>query len=71
MEHLKEPKIVGKYSSLEVNWAEVDSKYYTSIEQGLVLLKDAKNSSEAKAFYDFLRSEKAKEILHSFGYIVK
>jgi len=54
-----------------VNWIEVDSKYYTPIEQGLVLLKDAKNSSEARAFYDFLQSKKAKKIFEDFGYIVK
>ena len=54
-----------------VNWIEIDSKYYTPIEQGLVLLKDAKNSSEAKAFYDFLQSTKAKNILTRYGYIVK
>ncbi|MEN8303052.1 MAG: molybdate ABC transporter substrate-binding protein [Campylobacterota bacterium] len=54
-----------------VNWVEVDSKLYTPIEQGLVLLKDAKNSSEARAFYDFLQSERAKKILKDFGYIVR
>ncbi len=54
-----------------VNWVEVNSKYYTPIEQGLVLLKDAKDSSEAKVFYDFLQSERAKNIFKDFGYIVK
>jgi len=54
-----------------VNWAEVDSKYYTPIEQGFVLLKDAKNSSEAKAFYNFLQSERAKNIFKDFGYIIR
>ena len=54
-----------------VNWMEVNSKYYTPIEQGLILLKDAKDSSEAKAFYDFLQSDSAKKIFKDFGYIVK
>lgn len=54
-----------------VNWEDVDSKLYTPINQGLILLKDAKNSSEAKAFYDFLQTTKAKSILTSYGYIVK
>jgi len=54
-----------------VNWMEVNAKYYTPIEQGLVLLKDAKNSSEAKAFYDFLQSERAKNIFKDFGYIIR
>jgi len=54
-----------------VNWVEVNSKYYTPIEQGLVLLKDAKDSSEAKAFYNFLQSDSAKKIFKDFGYMVK
>lgn len=54
-----------------VNWAEVDSKLYTSIEQGMVLLKYAANDSEYRAFYDFILSDKAKEILRNYGYIVK
>ena len=54
-----------------INWVEINPKYYTPIEQGLVMLKDGKNSREAKDFYDFLRSDKAKKILQSFGYIVK
>ncbi len=54
-----------------INWVEVNPKYYTPIEQGVVLLKDAKDSSEAKAFYDFLQSEKAKKIFIDFGYVVK
>ena len=54
-----------------VNWVEVNSKYYTPIEQGFVLLKDAKNSSEAQAFYNFLQSDSAKKIFKDFGYIVK
>ena len=54
-----------------INWAEVNPSYYTPIEQGLVMLKDAKNSSETKAFYDFLQTSKAKEILSDFGYAVK
>ena len=54
-----------------VHWMEVNAKYYTPIEQGLVLLRDAKESSEAKAFYDFLQSKRAKKILQNFGYIIK
>jgi len=53
------------------NWAEVNPSYYTPIEQGLVILKNGKNSSETKAFYDFLQSDKAKKIFKDFGYIVK
>lgn len=54
-----------------INWVEVNSKYYTPIEQGVVLLKDAKDNLEAKAFYDFLQSKRAKKIFKDFGYIIK
>ena len=48
-----------------VNWVEVDESLYTPIKQGMVLLKTSK---EAKAFYDFILSNKAKKIFGEFGY---
>ena len=51
----------------DVNWVEVDKRYYKPIEQGIVLLKDDK---EARKFYDFLLSKKAKEIFRKYGYLV-
>jgi len=53
-----------------VNWADVDSKLYTPINQGLVILKNGEKNSEVKAFYDFILSAKAKTIMEKFGYIV-
>ncbi|QKF80578.1 molybdenum ABC transporter ModABC, periplasmic molybdate-binding protein [Halarcobacter ebronensis] len=53
-----------------VNWEDVDPKLYTPINQGIVLLKKAENNPEAKAFYDFMLSEKAKKILLEYGYLV-
>ena len=55
----------------DVNWADVDSKLYTPIEQGIVLLQFAKENKEYKAFYDFILSQKAKTIFEKYGYIVK
>jgi len=52
-----------------VNWKEVNKKLYTPIEQGIVLLKKAKNKDEAQAFYDFIFSKRAKEIFTKYGYI--
>ena len=52
----------------DINWIEVDSKLYTPINQGLVILK---NSKEAKAFYDFILSHNAKDIFTKFGYLIK
>jgi len=53
-----------------INYAEVDPKLYTPIQQGIVLLKFAKNNKEYKAFYDFILSEKAKAIFKKYGYII-
>jgi molybdate transport system substrate-binding protein len=54
-----------------INWFEVDETLYTPIDQGMVILKKGEENSEVKAFYDFMLSEKAKEILKSFGYKVE
>ena len=49
-----------------VNWMEIDSKLYTPINQGIVMLKDSK---EVKAFYNFiLLSKEAKQIFEKYGY---
>ena len=65
---LYSPKMT-KYQQNE-NWAEVDSKLYTPIKQGIVILKRGENNSEVMAFYDFMLSEKAREILKDFGYLL-
>ncbi|MDQ1338800.1 MAG: molybdate transport system substrate-binding protein [Campylobacterota bacterium] len=54
-----------------INWTSVDEKLYSPIEQGLVILKNTQNNAEYKAFYDFILSQKAKEIFKRYGYIVK
>jgi len=48
------------------NWIELDPKLYTPIKQGVIIIKDSKDS---KAFYDFLLSNDAKKIFKSFGYL--
>lgn len=50
------------------NFILIDPKLYTPIDQGMVLLKRGENNPEAKAFYDFILSEKGKEIFRKFGY---
>jgi molybdate transport system substrate-binding protein len=65
---LYSPKM--KMFKKEINWTDVDSKLYTPINQGIVLLKKAENKSGAKAFYDFILSAKAKNIFKNFGYLV-
>lgn len=61
------PKMSG-----QGRWAAIDSDIYTPIAQGVVVLKQAKNRlPNAKKFYNYLFSEKAKEILNNFGYDVE
>lgn len=50
------------------NFILVNPALYTPIDQGVILLKRGENNPEAKAFYDFILSEKAKEIFRKFGY---
>ena len=66
MSALYSPKM--KTYEKSTQWVEVDEKLYTPINQGIVLLTHAKENAEAKAFYDFMLSSKAKVILQSYGY---
>jgi molybdate transport system substrate-binding protein len=54
-------------------WVQLNPEDYPPIKQAAVLLKHSKqnNAVEAKKFYDFLFSAKAKAIYKKFGYIVK
>jgi molybdate transport system substrate-binding protein len=54
-------------------WIELNQNDYPPIKQAAVLLKYGKenHAAEAKKFYDFLFSTKAKEIYKKFGYIVQ
>lgn len=53
-----------------INWIDVDSKLYTPISQGVVILKNGEDSKGVKAFYDFILSAKAKKVFEAYGYIV-
>ena len=52
------------------NYIFVPQELYTPIDQGIVLLKHADNNADAKAFYEFILGEKAREIFKKFGYNV-
>jgi molybdate transport system substrate-binding protein len=60
-------KYMTKYKK-NLHWKELDSKLYTPIKQGIVMLKKAGDNSEVKAFYDFMLSQQAQKILMKFGY---
>lgn len=51
-------------------WITVDEKLYNPIAQGVVILKSAngKNLEDAKKFYTFLFSPKARKTLKAYGY---
>jgi len=53
-----------------INWISLDTKLYTPISQGIVILKEASNNKEVKAFYEFILSSKAKKIFKNYGYMV-
>ena len=50
-----------------LNWVSIETTLYNPIKQGVVILVD---NPEYRAFYDFLLSEKAKEILKKYGYML-
>ncbi len=62
-------KLAG-YNVEGKNWVEVDPKLYEPIEQGIILLKNAEGKAEAKKFYDFIFSDKAKAIFKRYGYLL-
>lgn len=59
-------KELSKYQK-RVNYIEIDPKLYNPIKQAALLIN---SSNEAKSFYNFLFSQKAKSIFKKFGYIV-
>jgi molybdate transport system substrate-binding protein len=54
----------------DINWYPLDTKLYTPINQGIVILKQGANNPEVKAFYDFILSKDAKIIFKKYGYII-
>lgn len=51
------------------NWKAVYPKLYTPIKQGIVLLKTGEKNPSYRAFYDFMLSKPAQEILQRYGYL--
>uniref|UniRef100_UPI004047F588 molybdate ABC transporter substrate-binding protein n=1 Tax=Aliarcobacter sp. TaxID=2321116 RepID=UPI004047F588 len=54
-----------------INWISVDTSLYTPINQGIIIINNANENKEVKAFYDFILSDNAKEIFKNYGYLVK
>jgi len=49
-------------------WKEVDPKSYTPIKQGMIIIKQTKNTENAQKFYDYMLSPAVKAILKEYGY---
>jgi len=50
------------------HWIAVPGGLYTAIDQGMVVLTSAKANAEVKAWYDFMLSPQAGNILKQYGY---
>lgn len=64
---LKDKKM-QKYKENE-NYIDVPASLYSPIEQGMIILKDYKDDKLANEFFQFLQSEKAKQIFKDYGYL--
>ncbi|NWF66332.1 MAG: molybdate ABC transporter substrate-binding protein [Campylobacterales bacterium] len=53
------------------NWVKVDNSLYNPINQGVVITKIGEKSDLTKRFYEFLFSQKAKEIFVKYGYVLE
>ena len=51
-----------------IYWKEIDPKTYTPIKQGMIILKQTKDTARAQKFYDYMLSPAAKTILKEYGY---
>jgi molybdate transport system substrate-binding protein len=49
-------------------WKEIDPKSYTPIKQGMIIIKQTKDNTDALKFYEYMLSPAAKAILKEYGY---
>lgn len=63
--------VVAPPMSNQGKWIEVDQEAYEPIAQGAVILKYAERHHlpQVRRFYEFLFSEKAREIYQKYGYV--
>jgi len=53
----------------KVAWKEIESKHYSVIEQGIVIVNNSEaKSAQCKKFYNFLFSEEGQNIFSRYGY---
>jgi len=49
---------------------DLNASLYSPIDQGMLLLRSSVENPDAKTFYDFLQTDRAKTILQAYGYRV-
>ncbi len=49
-------------------WKEIDPKSYSPIQQGMIIIKQSQQNTNALKFYKYLLSPPAKAILKDYGY---
>jgi len=54
-----------KMKKYKNNWININQNLYSPIEQGIVIIKD---SPQARKFYNFILSKKAKTVFKKYGY---
>ncbi|UII31479.1 molybdate ABC transporter substrate-binding protein [Fulvivirga ulvae] len=59
------PQMAGKGK-----WIEINPSLYTPIEQGIVVIKNESGTEMAEEFYAFIFSQRARQILTAYGYLV-
>ena len=53
-----------------IHWKALEPKLYSPIKQGMVLLKAGEKNPSYRAFYDFMLSKPAQDILKQYGYLL-
>jgi molybdate transport system substrate-binding protein len=56
-------KEAGKY------W-EIPAEAHPPLEQGAVILKSSKHQTEAKAFLEFLKGDRGREVMRQYGFVL-
>ena len=51
------------------NWTSINLNDHRKIDQAAVILKESGHPEKAEVFYNFLFSERAREILNKYGYL--
>jgi len=57
-----------KFNVEGVYWVDVDPSLYPKIEQSMVILKKGADNAAAKDFFDYMLSDRAKNIMRRYGY---